>query len=109
MELAKRTFLIALIPLFISVIWLGIVPHEAPRVFLNFDRRLDPSVFCRVSPTAIVNLGYVTEVDTLAGGYGGVLLKNGVRLEVSRRLRLAGKVGGRITHPDPLGSQGSPL
>lgn len=35
MELAKRTFLIALIPLCISVIWLGIVPHEAPRVFLN--------------------------------------------------------------------------
>lgn len=54
----------------------------------DFDRRLDPSVFCRVSPTAVINLGYVTEVDTLAGGYGGVLLKNGVRLEVSRRLRL---------------------
>jgi two-component system, LytTR family, response regulator len=55
----------------------------------DFDCRLDPSVFCRVSRTAIVNLGYVTEVDTLAGGYGDVLLKNGVRLEVSRRrLRL---------------------
>lgn len=54
----------------------------------TFDRRPDPRVFCRVSPTAIVNLGYVTEVDTLVGGYGGVLLKNGVRLEVSRRLGL---------------------
>ena len=55
----------------------------------DFDCRLDPSVFCRVSRTAIVNLDYVAEVDTLAGGYGDVLLKNGVRLEVSRRrLRL---------------------
>lgn len=50
---------------------------------------LDPGVFFRVSRTAIVNLGYVAEVDALAGGYGEVVLKNGIRLEVSRRrLRL---------------------
>jgi two-component system LytT family response regulator len=51
----------------------------------DFDCRLDPNVFYRVSRTAIVNLGYVAEVDTLAGGYGDILLKNGARLEVSRR------------------------
>lgn len=55
----------------------------------DFDWRLDPGVFFRVSRTAIVNLGYVAEVDALAGGYGEVVLKNGIRLEVSRRrLRL---------------------
>lgn len=54
----------------------------------DFDCRLDPAVFFRVSRTAIVNLGYVAEVDAQAGGYGEVVLKNGVRLEVSRRLRL---------------------
>lgn len=51
----------------------------------DFDCRLDPGVFFRVSRTAIVNLGYVAEVDAQAGGYGEVVLKNGVRLEVSRR------------------------
>jgi len=51
----------------------------------DFDCRLDPGVFFRVSRTAIVNLGYVAEVDAQAGGYAEVVLKNGVRLEVSRR------------------------
>jgi two-component system LytT family response regulator len=51
----------------------------------DFDRRLDPAVFCRISRTAIVNLNYVKEVDVLAGGYGEVLLATGARLEVSRR------------------------
>jgi two-component system LytT family response regulator len=51
----------------------------------DFERRLDPAVFCRVSRTAIVNLNYVAEVDALAGGYGEVVLATGTRLEVSRR------------------------
>ena len=51
----------------------------------DFERRLDPAVFCRISRTAIVNLDYMTEVDILVGGYGAALLKTGVRLEVSRR------------------------
>ena len=51
----------------------------------DFERRLDPAVFCRLSRTVIVNLDHVTEVDTLIGGYGDALLKNGIRLEVSRR------------------------
>jgi len=51
----------------------------------DFERRLDPAVFCRLSRTVIVNLDYVTEVDTLIGGYGDALMKNGIRLEVSRR------------------------
>jgi two-component system LytT family response regulator len=51
----------------------------------ELERRLDPAVFCRISRTAIVNLDYVAEVDLLVGGYGEALLKNGIRLEVSRR------------------------
>lgn len=51
----------------------------------EFERRLDPSVFCRISRTVIVNLDYVSEVNMLVGGYGDALLKTGARLEVSRR------------------------
>ena len=51
----------------------------------ELERRLNPTVFCRISRTAIVNLDYVTEVNMLVGGYGEALLKTGVRLEVSRR------------------------
>lgn len=51
----------------------------------DFERRLDPVVFCRVSRTIIVNLDYVKEVEMLEGGYGEAVLRNGLRLEVSRR------------------------
>lgn len=51
----------------------------------ELERRLDPAVFCRISRTAIVNLDYVSAVDMLVGGYGDAVLKNGLRLEVSRR------------------------
>jgi len=64
----------------------------------DFERRLDPEVFYRISRTAIVNLDYVLEVDPLAGGYGAVLLKTGTRLEVSRRRfkDLLAKLEGKI-------------
>src|SRR5262249_34720379 len=51
----------------------------------DFQRRLDPAVFCRISRTAIVNLDYVREVNVLVGGFGEALLKTGTRLQVSRR------------------------
>jgi two-component system LytT family response regulator len=51
----------------------------------DFERRLDPAVFFRISRAALINLDWVATVDTLAGGFGEVALKNGVRLEVSRR------------------------
>ena len=62
----------------------------------DFERRLDPAVFCRISRAAIVNLDYVVEVHPLVGGYGDALLKTGARLEVSRRrLRdLMARLGG---------------
>jgi len=51
----------------------------------DFERRLSPTAFCRISRTAIVNLDYVSEVGMVVGGYGDALLKTGVHLDVSRR------------------------
>jgi two-component system, LytTR family, response regulator len=59
--------------------------HVMEPTLNDFDARLDPAVFFRVSRTAIVNLDYVAEVEMLEGGYGEAVLKTGVRLEVSRR------------------------
>jgi two-component system LytT family response regulator len=51
----------------------------------DFERRLDPNLYCRISRTAVVNLDYISEVHTLMGGYGEMILKTGMRLEISRR------------------------
>ncbi len=51
----------------------------------DLERRLDPTRFFRVSRAAIINLNAVAEVIPLAGGSGEVVLKNGLRLDVTRR------------------------
>ncbi|MBZ5622419.1 MAG: response regulator [Acidobacteriia bacterium] len=51
----------------------------------ELEERLDPARFFRVSRAALINLNAVAEVFPLTGGSGEVLLKNGQRLEVSRR------------------------
>jgi len=51
----------------------------------ELEDRLDPARFFRVSRAALINLNAVAEVFPLPGGSGEVLLKNGQRLEVSRR------------------------
>ena len=51
----------------------------------ELEQRLDPARFCRVSRAALVNLNAVAEVFPLPGGGGELALKNGQRLEVSRR------------------------
>ena len=51
----------------------------------ELEQRLDPARFCRISRAALINLNAVAEVFPLTGGSGEVLLKNGHRLEVSRR------------------------
>jgi len=51
----------------------------------DLEKRLDPARFFRISRHALVNLNAVTEVLPLPGGSGEVALKNGQRLEVSRR------------------------
>jgi two-component system LytT family response regulator len=59
--------------------------HVMDPTLNDFERRLDPAVFFRISRTALVNLDWVTSVDTLVGGFGEVAIKTGTRLEVSRR------------------------
>jgi two-component system LytT family response regulator len=60
--------------------------HHLMEPTLNdFERRLDPAVFFRISRAALVNLNWVAAVETLVGGFGEVALRTGVRLEVSRR------------------------
>jgi len=51
----------------------------------ELEQRLAPDRFCRISRAALINLAAVSEVHPLPGGSGEVLLKNGQRLEVSRR------------------------
>ncbi len=51
----------------------------------DLEVSLDLSVFFRVSRSIIVNLNAVDEVAPLVGGYGQVVMKNGARMEVSRR------------------------
>jgi two-component system LytT family response regulator len=51
----------------------------------ELEARVDPARFFRISRAAMVNLSAVTEVHPMPGGSGEVVMKNGVRLEVSRR------------------------
>ena len=51
----------------------------------ELEDRLQASRFFRISRAAIINLNAVGEVYPLPGGGGEVLMKNGQRLEVSRR------------------------
>jgi len=62
----------------------------------ELERRLDPARFFRTSRSALINLNAVSEVFPMPGGSGEVLLKNGTRLEVSRRRfrDLLGALGG---------------
>jgi two-component system LytT family response regulator len=51
----------------------------------ELEARLDPGRFFRISRAAMISLNAVAEVFPMPGGSGEVLLKNGQRLEVSRR------------------------
>jgi two-component system LytT family response regulator len=51
----------------------------------DLEGRVDPAAFFRISRTALVRLDAIVEVATLVGGYGEVLLRNGAKLQVSRR------------------------
>lgn len=51
----------------------------------DLEKRLDPNRFFRISRAAIVRLDAIRQVAPLMGGHGQVLLKDGSRLDVSRR------------------------
>lgn len=51
----------------------------------ELEKRADPAHFFRISRSALVRLDAVQEVAPLIGGHGQLTLRNGVRLDVSRR------------------------
>jgi two-component system LytT family response regulator len=51
----------------------------------DLELRLDPARFFRISRAALVSIAAIAEVHPMPGGSGEVRLKNGDRLEVSRR------------------------
>ena len=66
----------------------------------ELEERLDPTRFFRISRAALINLNAVAEVVPVTGGSGEVVLKNGHRLDISRRrfrdlLEALAGVGGR--------------
>jgi two-component system LytT family response regulator len=56
-----------------------------PPTLNELEQRLDPRHFFRISRAAIVHLDAVREIAPTAGGHGEVTLRDGTRLEVSRR------------------------
>jgi two-component system LytT family response regulator len=67
-----------------------------PPTLNDLEARLDERRFFRISRAAIVNLDAVRELVPIAGGSGELTLKDGTRLEVSRRRfrDLADRLGG---------------
>ena len=63
--------------------------YWVPLTLNDLEARLDPRQFYRVSRRAMINLDAVQQILPLEDGQGEVLLKSGLRLEVSRR-RFAG-------------------
>jgi two-component system LytT family response regulator len=58
---------------------------ELPPTLNELEARLDPATFFRVSRAAIVNLDAVAELTPTMGGHGELRLRDGLRLDVSRR------------------------
>ena len=56
-----------------------------PPTLNELEARLDERHFFRISRAAIVNLDAVREIVPAEGGMGSVLLRDGLKLEVSRR------------------------
>ena len=59
--------------------------HWMQPTLTDLEARLDPSCFCRISRSAVVNLDAVEEVIPVGGGSGKARLTNGHCLEISRR------------------------
>jgi two-component system LytT family response regulator len=56
-----------------------------PPTLNDLEARVDPRRFFRISRGAIVNLDSIQEIVPSGDGRGDIVLKNGTRLEVSRR------------------------
>ncbi len=65
----------------------GAKSHLLRRSMGELERELDPSVFCRIHRSTIVNLSRVLKLELDRGGEYQVILKGGARLRLSRRFR----------------------
>ena len=70
-----------------SCLHVGAKAHLMRRSMAELENELDPSIFCRVHRSAIVNLNRVRGLQTGPEGESEVLLQTGERLRVSRRYR----------------------
>jgi two-component system LytT family response regulator len=65
----------------------GTKTHLLRRSLSEFERELDPTVFCRIHRSTIVNLDRVDGLRLSVDGEYEVLLQSGTRLRLSRRYR----------------------
>lgn len=66
---------------------IGTRSHLLRRSLAELEQELDPSCFCRIHRSAIVNLKRIRGLKINADGEYDVLLENGSRLRLSRRYR----------------------
>jgi two-component system, LytTR family, response regulator len=66
----------------------------------ELEQELNPTIFCRIHRSTIVNLDRVRGMKLTADGEYEVLLENGTRLQLSRRYRrpLRSRLGVRDAH-----------
>jgi two-component system LytT family response regulator len=74
---------------------IGSKTHLLRRTLAELEQELNPTVFCRIHRSTIVNLDRVRRLELNAEGEHDVLLDNGTRLRLSRRYRkqLQGRLG----------------
>ena len=70
-----------------SCLHVGARTHMLRRSMAEFERELDPQVFCRIHRSTIVNLDRVRKIELGEDGEHEVVLENGARLRLSRRYR----------------------
>jgi two-component system LytT family response regulator len=70
-----------------SCLHIGTRTHLLRRSMSELEKDLDPSAFCRIHRSAIVNLSRVRSLQLSSDGESEVLLDNGNTLPISRRYR----------------------
>jgi two-component system LytT family response regulator len=70
-----------------SCLHVGAKSHLVRRSMAELDQELDPSVFCRIHRSTIVQLDRVRGLKLNESGEYDVVLNNGTRLRLSRRYR----------------------
>lgn len=89
----------------------GSKSHLLRRSLAELDEELDPSAFCRIHRSTIVNLDRVRGLKLNADGDYDVLLDRGVKLRLSRRYRarLQERIGLRPSYEPRAADPANPL